>query len=128
MRLNIVVVGGNLVRDPDFKEVGDTHKAEFAIAINRKFKDKSGALKEEVDFIAIVAWGRLAEVARDYLKKGSSLIVEGQIRQERWNDNEGNSRSKTKVYAGKFTMTGKRPSNNEANAPENEDHNQHQEI
>lgn len=124
MRLNIAIVGGNVVRDPDFKEFGDTHKAEFAIAINRKFKDRSGNIKEEVDFIAIVAWGRLAEVARDYLKKGSSLIVEGQIRQERWNDDKGNSRSKTKVYAGKFTLTGKKPGNNEGQASDHEDNGQ----
>jgi single-strand DNA-binding protein len=127
MRLNIAVVGGNVVRDPDFKVVGDTHKAEFAIAINRKFKDRSGTVKEEVDFIAIVAWGRLAEVARDYLKKGSSLIVEGQIRQERWNDEKGNSRSKTKVYAGKFTLTGRKPTNNDGQQAEGEDNGQQEE-
>jgi len=121
MRINIALVGGNVVRDPDFKVVGDTHKAEFAVAINRKFKDRSGTVKEEVDFIAIVAWGRLAEVARDHIKKGTPLLVEGQIRQERWNDEKGNSRSKTKVYAGKFIFAGNKTNNNEKSTADNEE-------
>jgi single-strand DNA-binding protein len=98
MYINNVVIGGNLVRNPDFKILKDDNcVAEFSVAVNRKFK-VNGEPREEVDFVAVVAWNRLAEVCRDRLCKGMPVVVLGRIRQDRW-EKDGKQQSKTKVHA-----------------------------
>lgn len=98
MNINNVIIGGNLVRDPEFKNVdGARCVAEFTIASNRKYR-KDGEVCEDVAFVSVVAWNRLAETCRDYLRKGMPVVVVGSLVQERWEKN-GQKKSKTRVRA-----------------------------
>ena len=97
MNINVVVIGGNLTKDPDCKLVGATPCAEFSLAINYKYKANDGSIKEDVDFIAVVAWGKNADTAGQFLHKGDPCVIEGRIKQSRWTDAEGKNHSKTKV-------------------------------
>lgn len=109
MNINVVVIGGNVVKDPEYKIVGESCVASFSVAINRRSKDRAGNIKEDVDFIAVTAWGRNAEISRDYVRKGNPVVIEGQIRQERWTSDEGKQQSKTKVLAQRIQLVSRKP-------------------
>ena len=75
--INCVIIAGNLIKDPTFrKTTSDVPVANFTIASNRKFKDSSGRIKEDVCFIGIVAWYKLAESCKKKLNKGRSVLAE----------------------------------------------------
>jgi single-strand DNA-binding protein len=115
MFLNMVIISGNLTRDPDFKTTpSGASVCEFTIAINRKFKS-GDEVKEEVDFIAVVVWGKVAEACRDYLQKGSGCMVQGRLKQDRWEDHEGKKQSKTKVFAEHVQFLTRKKSGDENN-------------
>lgn len=97
--LNRVFLAGNLTRDPEIR-YSQTGKAvaDLNLAINRKYKTAGGELKEEVCFVGIVAWDRQAEVAGEYLRKGSAILVEGSLRLDQWEAN-GEKRSRLRVVA-----------------------------
>lgn len=87
--MNVVIVLGNLTRDPELKYTSSgMANVNFSIAVNEKWKDKSGELKEEVSFFPVVAWGKLAENIAQYIKKGRQVIVKGKLKQDRWEDKE----------------------------------------
>jgi len=90
--LNRVLIVGNLTRDPElrFTSTG-VPVANFKIASNKKYKDDSGNSKEDVCFIGIVAWQKLAESCSRFLKKGSAVLVEGELR-SRFKENEDGSK------------------------------------
>lgn len=96
---NKVILLGNLTKDPELRYTsGGTAVANFSMAINRKFS-KDGEKKEEVDFFDIEVWDKLAELASEYLSKGSPVLIEGRLKQDRWEDEGGKSRSRVKVVA-----------------------------
>jgi single-strand DNA-binding protein len=96
---NKVILIGNLTRDPELRYTPQgSAVAEFAIAVNRKWKNKqTGQMQEEVDFIDIVAWGKTGEICAEYLKKGRPVYIEGRLKQDRWETPEGKKMSKIKV-------------------------------
>lgn len=108
LNINTVMLGGNLTRDPETKSIGSSGKtvASFGIAINRKYKASDGEQKEETTFVDIEAWGRTAELAAQYLAKGSSVFIEGKLKLETWDDKDGNKRSKMKVVAESIQFVG----------------------
>ena len=73
--------------------------ADFGLAINRRFKDANGQLKDETTFVDVEAWGRTAELVGQYLTKGRACFVEGRLKLDSWEDKEGQKRSKLKVVA-----------------------------
>jgi len=92
---NKVVLVGNLTRDIDMKfSQGGMAIAKSAIATSRKFKSNTGEQKEEVCFVDITFFGRSAEVAQQYLRKGSKILIEGRLVFEQWTDQNGQKRSK----------------------------------
>jgi single-strand DNA-binding protein len=99
--INRVFLAGHLTRDPSIKFLANEKAVgEFGIAINRRFKDASGALKEECTFVDVEAWGRTAELCGQYLKKGSSCFLEGRLKLDLWEDKkDGSKRSKLRVVA-----------------------------
>jgi single-strand DNA-binding protein len=99
LTVNHVTIAGNLVRDVEVKDVGDTKVASFTVAVNERFKNKAGEAKEKTAFIAVSAWGPLATSCATYLAKGSGVLVEGKLEQETWDDKNGGKREKTKVRA-----------------------------
>ena len=80
MYLNKAIVYGNLTRDPELRAIPSGSKvASFSVATNRIWKDKSGAHQEAVDYHNVVVFGRQAETVSQYLKKGSSALIEGRM-------------------------------------------------
>lgn len=108
---NKVLLLGNLTRDP---EVRYTPKgsavADLGIAVNRQYTLDSGEKREEVTFVDVTFWGRTAEIAGEYLKKGRPVFIEGRLQLDTWDDKQsGQKRSKLKVIGEMMQMLGSRP-------------------
>lgn len=101
LNLNRVMLAGNLTRDPKVRFVANERAvADFAIAINRKYKTKEGEAKEDTTFVDVECWGRTAELVGQYLTKGRGAYIEGALKLDQWDDKEtGQKRSKLKVVA-----------------------------
>ncbi len=97
--LNKVFIIGNLTRDPELRVTPKgTAICQFGIAVNRQFKDESGATRDETTFIDVEAWGKQGELVSKYLSKGSLAMVEGRLKLDQWEDKQsGQKRSKLKV-------------------------------
>ena len=97
--LNKVFLIGNLTRDPELRVTPKgTAICQFGIAVNRQFKDESGATRDETTFVDIEAWGKQGELVSKYLTKGSLAMVEGRLKLDQWEDKtSGQKRSKLKV-------------------------------
>lgn len=108
---NKVILLGNLTRDPQVRYTpGGTAVAEIGMAVNRTWFDKqSNQRKEETTFVDVTLWGRQAEVAGEYLSKGRSVLIEGRLQLDQWDDkNTGEKRSKLRVVAEEMKMVGGR--------------------
>ena len=108
---NKVILLGNLTRDP---EVRYTPKGsavcDLGIAINRQYTLDSGEKREEVTFVDVVLWARLAEIAGEYLKKGRPIFIEGRLQLDTWDDKQsGQKRSKLRVIGETMQLLGGRP-------------------
>jgi len=100
MNLNKVFLIGRLTQEVDFRySLSGTAIATLNLATNRIYKDRTGNLKEEVEYHKVVAWGKLAELCRQHLSKGRLIFVEGRIRSRSWLDNEGNKRISYEIIA-----------------------------
>ena len=106
--LNRVMLIGNLTRDPELRYIpSGSAVTSFTIAMNRVYKLQTGEKKEEVSFVRVVVWGRLAEVCNDYLKKGRPVFVEGRLQSRSWDDkNSGEKRSTLEVIAQNIQFLG----------------------
>ena len=104
---NKVIMVGNLTRDVELRYAqSGIAIAKSAIATNRKYKAQNGEQKEEVCFIDFTLFGRPAEIANQYLKKGSKVLLEGRLVLEQWNDQHGNKRSKHSIGVETLKMLG----------------------
>jgi len=100
MNLNKVFLIGRLTQEVDFRYLpSGTAIATLNLATNRVYKDRTGNLKEETEYHKIVAWGKLAELCRQYLNKGRIIFVEGRIRSRNWLDANGNKRISYEIIA-----------------------------
>ena len=98
--LNKVLMIGNLTRDPELRYIpSGSAVTSFTIAMNRVYKLQTGEKKEEVSFVRVVVWARLAEVCNDYLKKGNPVFVEGRLQSRSWDTPDGQKRSTLEVIA-----------------------------
>jgi len=99
MYLNKIFVIGNLTRDPELKAIpSGTKVCSFGMANNRVFKDKEGKKQEIPEFYNIVVFGRVAELAAQYLKKGSQVLVEGRMQTRSW-EQDGQKKYRTEIVA-----------------------------
>lgn len=99
MYLNKAMVIGNLTRDPEMKALPSGIKVcNFSVATNRVWKDKNGAKQESTDYHNIVVFGRQAEIVSQYMKKGSSILVEGRMQTRSW-DADGGKKYRTEIIA-----------------------------
>ena len=104
---NRVVIVGNLTRDVELRYTPTgTAVTDIALAINDRVK-KNDQWVDEVNFFDVTLWGRTAEVAGEYLSKGSSVLIEGKLKQDRW-EQEGKTRSKVKIVGEKMQMLSSR--------------------
>lgn len=108
--LNKVMLIGNLTRDPELRVTPKgTAICQFGLAVNRQFKDESGATRDETTFVDIEAWGKQGETVAKYCVKGRSLFVEGRLKLDSWDDKTtGQKRSKMKVVLENFQFLGGR--------------------
>lgn len=98
---------GRLGQDPDIRYTqNNTAVANLTLATSQRYKDKSGEWKETTEWHRIVAWDKLAEIAQEYLTKGSQIYVEGPIQTRKWEDKEDNDRYTTEIKALTITMLG----------------------
>ncbi len=96
--VNKVILIGRLGSDPEVRyTAGGTAVANFNIATNRSYKNKEGNWQEETDWHRIVVWARQAELAKEYLKKGNRVYIEGRLQTRSWEDQNGQKRSTTEV-------------------------------
>ena len=96
--VNRVILAGNLTRDPELRQVaGDHTVCHLGLGINRTWTDSSGQRQEEATFVEAEAWGRTAEVIEQYVHKGDPLLIEGRLKLDQWEDQEGARRSRLKV-------------------------------
>lgn len=106
---NKVVLVGNLVSDPELKEIGDNNSVvRFRMAINRRYTTKSGEKKEETTYIDCEMWGARAGVISEYVKKADPILVEGHLKQENWENKDGEKRSKILVSIEDFEFLSRR--------------------
>src|SRR3979411_2145535 len=116
--VNKVIIVGNLGADPEtrYTPSGDA-VTNIRVATTDRWKDKaSGEMKEATEWHRIAFFGRLAEVAGEYLKKGSQVYVEGSLRTRKWQDKEGKERTTTEIVADRMQMLGSRQGAGDASA------------
>jgi len=98
---NKVVLVGNLTRDPELRYTPKgTAIAKVGLAVNHKWRNEAGETKEEVTFVDIEVWGRTAENVGQYMRKGSSMLVEGRLKLETWDDKQTNQKRSKMLVVG----------------------------
>ena len=109
MTVNKVILVGNLGRDPEVRGLPNGESvANIAIATSNKYKNRAGEMVDETEWHNAVLFGRLAEIAGKYLKKGSSVCIEGRLKTEKYTDKNGVEKYQTKVIVGELKMLGGR--------------------
>ncbi|MBI4085176.1 MAG: single-stranded DNA-binding protein [Candidatus Liptonbacteria bacterium] len=109
MNLNKIFILGRLTADPQLRTTpGGQSVTSFSVATNRVWNDKSGSRKEETEFHNVVVWGRQAEVASQFLTKGSVVLIEGRIQTRSWQDKQGQARKTTEIICERMQL-GPRP-------------------
>jgi single-strand DNA-binding protein len=105
---NRVIMMGNLTRDPEYKQLSSGQAVcRLGLASNRQFKNKqTGSMVQEVCFVDIDVWGPQAEVCRQYLQKGRPVLIEGRLKFDSWQDQDGSRRSKHSIVADRITFLG----------------------
>lgn len=107
--VNKVILIGNLGKDPEVRYLDSgIAVANFSLATTESYKNKEGERVSQTEWHNIVLWRGLAEIAEKYLKKGSSVYIEGKIRNRKWEDKEGNTRYTIEILADNMTMLGKK--------------------
>ncbi len=100
MNLNKVFVLGNLTRDPELRQTPNGQNvATFGVATNRMWTNQSGVKQNQTEFHNVVLWGRLAEIAHQYLAKGRLVLIEGRLNTRTWQDQSGQKRNRTEIIA-----------------------------
>jgi len=107
--LNKVMLIGNLTKDPEAKTLPSGQAlSSFSIATNRTWKDKDGSKKEQAEFHNIVAFGKIAEICNQYLKKGAKVYTEGRLQTRSWDDQNGVKKYRTEIILENLSMLGSR--------------------
>jgi single-strand DNA-binding protein len=107
--INNVIIAGNLTRDPSFrKTTNGTPVANFYVASNRKFKDSNGQWREDVCYIGVVAWHKLAESCYENLQKGSAVLVDGELQSRSFKTEDGKTRSVVEIRARRIQFLNKK--------------------
>ena len=118
--VNKVILVGNLGKDPEVRYLDNgVAVANFSLATTESYKNKQGERVSQTERHNIVLWRGLAEVAEKYLKKGSSVYVEGKIKNRKWEDKDGNTRYNTEILGDNMTMLGAKPSSEDTSIKTN---------
>jgi single-strand DNA-binding protein len=107
--INYVIVAGNLTKDPIFRQTtNNTPVVNFSIASNRKYRDSTNEWQEDVCYVGVVAWNRLAESCRERLRKGSAVLVDGELQSRNWKSDDGHHRSVVEIKARRIQFLNKK--------------------
>ncbi|HDL74999.1 MAG TPA: single-stranded DNA-binding protein [bacterium] len=105
MNLNKVIIVGNLTSDPELKNTPSGQSVcNFRVATNRIWNDKDGQQQKKVEYHSVVLWRKLAEIASQYLTKGSLVLIEGRLETRNWQDTSGNKHYRTEIIGDKMQM------------------------
>lgn len=117
--INKVILIGNLGADPEIRATASGESiCNLRLATTDKWKDKTtGEARETTEWHRVVLYRRLAEIAGEYLKKGSSVYIEGRLRTRKWQDKDGNERATTEIEGNELKMLGGKPSGGEPRTP-----------
>jgi single-strand DNA-binding protein len=117
--VNKVILVGNLGRDPEVRYTASGQPvANFTMATTERWNDASGERKERTEWHRIVVWGKQAEIAGEYLRKGRQVYVEGSLQTREWTDREGNKKQTTEITAQRFQMLGSRGGDSDGPGPD----------
>ena len=117
--INNVLIAGNLTCHPSFrKTTNGTPVANFFVASNRKFKDNNGQWRENVCYVGIVAWYKLAESCYENLQKGSAVIIDGELQSRSWRNEDGTNRNVVEVKARRIQFLNRKDSLKDENDSE----------
>ncbi len=106
--VNKVILIGNLGKDPEIRHTpGGAAVANFSIATNEAWNNRDGQREERTEWHRVVAFGKLAEICGQYLKKGKQVYIEGRLQTRAWDDRDGNKRTTTEIVASSMTMLGR---------------------
>jgi len=106
---NRVILVGNLTRDPEVRYIpSGTAVCDIGLAVNDRRKNSDGEWVDETTFVDVTLWARTAEVASEYLSKGSPVLIEGRLKLDTWESSEGQKRSKLRVVCERMQMLGSR--------------------
>src|SRR3989344_4951640 len=109
MNLNKVLIVGRVTADPQVRQTtSGASVSSFSVATNRVWTDKAGAKQEETEFHNVVTWGRQAEIAGQFLTKGSLVLIEGRLQTRSWQDKQGGQRKTTEIICDRLQL-GPRP-------------------
>lgn len=105
MNFNKVFILGNLTRDPELRQTPSGQSvATFGVATNSFFNDRAGQRQQRTEFHNVVVWGRQAEVASKFLKKGGMVFIEGRLQTRSWQDNQGQTRRVTEIICERMQL------------------------
>jgi single-strand DNA-binding protein len=115
---NKVILMGNLTRDPELRTLpnSQTQVCDFSLAVNRRWKDAGGADREEVLFIDCAAFGKTGQTIGENLTKGRPIHIEGRLRLEQWEQEDGQKRSKIRVVVEQFRFVDRKPGSDQTSA------------
>src|SRR5437660_11941418 len=109
MSVNRVILVRRFGREPGTRYTGSGQAvANFSVATDESYKDRNGERQKRTEWHKIVVWGKQAEIAQQYLKKGSLVFIEGRIQSREWQDKEGQKRTSFEIVANNFRMLGRR--------------------
>ncbi|MEX3487335.1 single-stranded DNA-binding protein [Staphylococcus warneri] len=109
---NLTILTGRITKDLELKQAGQTQVTNFSLAVDNPFK------KDDTSFFDIVAFGKTAELLNNYCGKGSKILIEGNLKQDRFQDKEGNNRSVVRVIANRIEFLEPKNSNQQNNQPQ----------
>ena len=109
---NLTILTGRITKDLELKQAGQTQVTNFSLAVDNPFK------KDDISFFDIVAFGKTAELLNNYCGKGSKILIEGNLKQDRFQDKEGNNRSVVRVIANRIEFLDSKGSNQQNGQPQ----------
>lgn len=111
--MNLVILKGNLTREPELKFLqSGTAVLNCGMAINERYTDQQGQQQENVTFVEIEAWQRTAEIINEYFDKGSEILIQGSLKFEQWEAEDGTNRNRLRVRVQRFEFCGANPNGN----------------